>query len=89
MWSGNDEKAYKSCTIVTTDASDSVKSIHDRMPVILKPEHYQAWLNSKNKDPEAIQQILRDGIVIELSCRMVSPMVNSVRHNDVRNIEAV
>jgi len=89
IWTGNDEPAHQSCTIITTDSSDSVKSIHHRMPVILKPEHYQAWLNSKNREPEAIQPILRDGIVTELSCRIVSPMVNSVRHNDVRNIEEI
>jgi putative SOS response-associated peptidase YedK len=32
---------YKSCTIITTDASDSLKDIHNRMPLILKPEAYE------------------------------------------------
>jgi putative SOS response-associated peptidase YedK len=36
---------YKSCTITTIDASDSVKDIHDRMPVIFKPEAYDEWLD--------------------------------------------
>jgi putative SOS response-associated peptidase YedK len=31
---------YKSCIIITTGASDSVRDVHDRMPLILKPESY-------------------------------------------------
>ena len=31
---------YKSCTIITTDASESVKDVHNRMPLILKPEFF-------------------------------------------------
>ena len=41
---------YKSCTIITMDASDSVKDIHNRMPLILKPESYDEWLDPENKE---------------------------------------
>ena len=37
-WKGSDKSVYHSCTIITTEASESIKEIHDRMPVILKPE---------------------------------------------------
>ncbi len=56
---------YKSCTIITTDASDSVKDIHNRMPLILKPESYDAWLNPINEgafqDRRAVENRVREG----------------------------
>ena len=45
---------YKSCTIITTDASEAVKDIHNRMPLILKPEAYEEWLDPGNKEPAKI-----------------------------------
>jgi putative SOS response-associated peptidase YedK len=40
---------YKSCTIITTDASDSVKDVHNRMPLIFKQEAYDEWLDPKTR----------------------------------------
>lgn len=36
-----------SFTIITTVADDSVKSIHDRMPILLEPDEYDLWLNDR------------------------------------------
>jgi putative SOS response-associated peptidase YedK len=49
---------YKSCTIITTEASDSVKEVHDRMQLILKPEAYDEWLDPGNKEPAKIEEML-------------------------------
>jgi len=46
---------YKSCTIITMGAIDSVKDIHDRMPLILKPEAYEEWLDPGNKEPAKLR----------------------------------
>ena len=46
----------KSCTIITTEASDSIKDIHDRMPLILKPEAYYEWIDPGNKEPDKIKE---------------------------------
>jgi putative SOS response-associated peptidase YedK len=40
--------AVETCTIVTTDANALVGNIHDRMPLIIAPEDYAAWLDSAN-----------------------------------------
>ncbi len=72
---------YKSCTIITTDASDSVKDIHTRMPLILKPESYEEWLNPENKQPARIEQIMKSGFVSDLKCYPVSKLVNQVGNN--------
>lgn len=42
---GGDE--VLTCTILTTDASDRLRPIHHRMPVILQPDNYGYWLDSE------------------------------------------
>ena len=39
------EKSIRACAIITTTANELVAPLHDRMPVILAPESYDAWLN--------------------------------------------
>jgi len=46
-WKDPNGRAIQSCTILTTEANELVAELHDRMPVILSPEQYAAWLNSQ------------------------------------------
>lgn len=39
-----DVEPLRSCTIITTEATASLREVHDRMPVILRPEDEAAWL---------------------------------------------
>lgn len=38
------------CAIVTKDAVESLKNIHQRMPLIISRQHFQDWLNGDNID---------------------------------------
>tara|TARA_A100001388_G_scaffold55146_2_gene37767 strand:- start:4239 stop:4823 length:585 start_codon:yes stop_codon:yes gene_type:complete len=38
------------CAVVTTDAVESLKNIHQRMPLIISKQHFQSWLNGDNVD---------------------------------------
>jgi len=78
---------YKSCTIITTDASDSVKDVHNRMPLILRPEAYEEWLDPNNKEPAKIEQILKRGSIKDLKCYPVSKLVNQVGNNKKQCME--
>jgi putative SOS response-associated peptidase YedK len=48
LWdSWNDgEKVIDSCVMLTTSANDVVAPVHDRMPVVLKPEDCAKWLRA-------------------------------------------
>jgi putative SOS response-associated peptidase YedK len=81
-WTGDPQGEYLSCVIITTAASESVRDIHDRMPVILNPESYDAWLDPSNQDAAKLSSILEAGHVRELTRYPVSKRVNSVRNND-------
>ncbi len=68
-----------SCTIITTDAVGELAEIHDRMPLILTEDAWDAWLNPDAAlDPELLVQA-PDVRGIEL--REISTLVNSVRNN--------
>ena len=78
---------YKSCTIITTDASDSVKDIHNRMPLILKPEAYKEWLDPDNKEPAKIEELLKTHFVKNLKSHPVSKLVNRGENNSKECME--
>ena len=80
---------YKSCTIMTTEACEAMRDIHHRMPVILKPEAYEPWLNSENQDTEALQEILKKALLTELVSYPVSKQVNSTRNNTASCIDPI
>ena len=84
-----DAGSYKSCAIITMDASDSVKDIHDRMPLILKPEAYEEWLDPANKESAKIEELLRTKFVRELKSYPVSKLVNRVENNSKECMEAL
>jgi putative SOS response-associated peptidase YedK len=83
---GKEPTPYRSCTILTREASKSVMPIHNRMPVILKPEAFGPWLNRDNQDARLLQDIIRNRVHTELKSVPVSKQVNSVKNNRPGNI---
>jgi len=59
----------ETCTVITTEANLAMRSIHDRMPVIVAPEHYAGWLYGEDG-------LLRPAAESALGCYPVSPAVN-------------
>jgi len=70
----------------TTAANDKLRPIHHRMPVILPPETYSAWLDSAN-DVFACQQLLKPYPVEPMAFYRVDTFVNNARNDDPRCIE--
>lgn len=44
-------------SILTTAANELLASIHDRMPVILRPDDYELWLNRDMHDPDLLKPL--------------------------------
>jgi putative SOS response-associated peptidase YedK len=75
-------------TIVTTDANDKLRPIHHRMPVILPPETYSAWLDPAN-DVSACQKFLKPYPAEPMAFYRVGTFVNNVRNDYPRCIEPI
>ena len=66
--------------IITTDANELIRQIHDRMPVILSPEAEELWLD-ENEPQEGLFSLLVPYKAGEMKLFAVSPLVNSPKNN--------
>jgi len=70
-----------SCTIITRAAAANLQAIHARMPVILPPSSYEAWLN-KSTTPGQLEQIMHSNTYEAWHFTPVSDWVNNPLHDD-------
>ncbi|HZL79138.1 MAG TPA: SOS response-associated peptidase [Candidatus Limnocylindrales bacterium] len=67
--------------IITTTPNPMVAAVHNRMPVILSPEHYHWWLEPKRFEPEFLKTLLRPYPAEDMNCRCVSKLVNNAKND--------
>jgi putative SOS response-associated peptidase YedK len=67
-----------SCTIVTTDASADIAHLHHRMPLVLTPDHWDAWMTA---EPDAARALIGPALEGTLRFRPVDNRLNHVRHD--------
>ena len=77
---GKGGETIDSCTIITTEPNELMVPFHDRMPVILRPDDYDAWLDPDCQDVAKIQRLLRQYPADEMVAYPVSTLVNSPRN---------
>jgi putative SOS response-associated peptidase YedK len=78
IWHGAEDQTLRTCTILTTRANDALAPLHDRMPVILRPEDELDWLDVATPAPR-LEEILAGLPADETALTQVSPRVNDVR----------
>jgi len=94
LWETWQDKAepgniYRSCTIITREASGPLQEIHHRMPVALDPGAYGEWLGHENLEVSHLQEVLFRSAITEFAFYPVSKQVNAARNNGPENIVAV
>lgn len=78
----DDDTAWlRTCTVITTQATDAVGHIHDRMPMVITPDRWDAWLDPKQTDPEAARDLLAVTEPEMLEAYAVSTLVSNVKNN--------
>ena len=78
----------ESCTIVTIDASESIRRIHDRMPVVLPEQSWDRWMDPAYTDTEALANTLGPYDSKALQAWQVSRLVNAPKNEGAKLIEA-
>jgi putative SOS response-associated peptidase YedK len=58
-WMSAENIPIQTCTIITTEPNDLIKSIHDRMPVIVAKNNEALWIDPENQDRQVLLPILR------------------------------
>ncbi|WP_124728085.1 SOS response-associated peptidase [Staphylospora marina] len=72
-----DGQVIRSCTIITTEANERARDVHDRMPVILTPQTETMWLDMQDTDPGVYRELLMSVPDPDLEMYPVSTRVNS------------
>lgn len=78
-----------SCAILTTAATDDIGHLHDRMPVLLEPEHWTDWLTAEPTDAELLLRQRTEAMSGLLTAHPVSRRVNKVGREGADLVEAI
>lgn len=79
-WTSPDGEEIKSCTIITTEANELLRPIHDRMPVIMTREAEAIWLDPTIQDPTQLLPLLKSYPAEGMELYPVSTRVNNPAH---------
>lgn len=87
IWNSPLGDEVMSCALMTKEAAPSISDIHHRMPVILAPDQFDAWL-SPETSPEDVQSLIQ-GSRREFVGHRVSTRVNTTRYDDAELVAKI
>lgn len=84
LWDRNDTlgEPIESFAILTRAPNEFMARIHDRMPCIVRPEHYDLWLDPARTAPDELARAIDPPSAEEMEAHRVSARVNSPKPND-------
>jgi putative SOS response-associated peptidase YedK len=88
-WKMPDGKSIYSCSVITTSPNELVQDIHDRMPVILRPEDENYWLDPSITDTTKLNPLLKPLDYALMEAYEVSSLVNSPKNNSIELIQKI
>jgi len=80
IWEGDGE-VIRSCSIIVGEANETMRSVHDRMPLLLPHAAWDQWL-SEETGIDTLQAILRSPAEQALRLYRVGTHVNNPRNDD-------
>ncbi|TYP72647.1 SOS response-associated peptidase [Paenibacillus methanolicus] len=87
IWVSPDGTRVSTCTILTTAPNELMAPIHDRMPVILKAEDEELWLDRGMQDADKLRRLYVPFTADDLEAYPVSTAVGSVKVDELSCIE--
>lgn len=83
----DDSGWLRSCSVITTRATDAAGHIHDRMPVLVPAAAVDGWLDPAVTDPAEALALVAVPAAADLAAYAVSTAVNKVANNDPTLLE--
>jgi putative SOS response-associated peptidase YedK len=78
-WEAKDGTLVETCCFLTTTSNELVQPLNERMPLILKPENYNLWLNRHMHDPHELQKLYKPYSADVMFSHPVPDLVNNLR----------
>jgi putative SOS response-associated peptidase YedK len=72
-WISPEKESIHTCTIITTEPNDLLRSIHDRMPVIVAKKQEAAWIDPDNHNQKELLSILKPYPSDEMVMSQIDP----------------
>jgi putative SOS response-associated peptidase YedK len=88
-WRSPAGERVRSFAIITTTPNELCGELHNRMPVVLKPETWPVWLGEEPADASSLKALLAPFPSDEMICWPVSARVGNVKNNDPSLIERI
>jgi putative SOS response-associated peptidase YedK len=79
-------RVIETFSLITTTPNEMAAAVHDRMPVILSPDHYGWWLDERRPGAD-LKILLRPYPAEDMACYRVSPLVNNARNDSPECIQ--
>jgi putative SOS response-associated peptidase YedK len=86
-WTAPDGGELLTCTIITGEPNELIADIHHRMPIILPPDHREAWLDPDEHDEDRLLALLGPYDPAAMEMYPVRRHVNSPAHDDPTCVE--
>ena len=83
-WMGAEGSEMYSMAILTCASEGAVAKIHNRMPVIVDPEHFDDWLDCKNVRAEEALKLVSAGRPVSFNIEEINPRINNPRNDDAQ-----
>jgi putative SOS response-associated peptidase YedK len=81
-WVDAEGRELRTCTIITTGPNELMKNVHNRMPVIIRPEDEAHWLDPDETNPAVLESFLQPYPAEEMEAYAVSTLVNRPANDD-------
>lgn len=86
QWEKSDSYV-ESCALITTNASESMRWLHSRMPVMLMEEQFEQWLDPSSSQ-DSLLPLLQQGLPADLEAFPLSTAINNGRQKDESLLDA-
>lgn len=88
-WTAPDGSKLHTCVVLTTEPNRLMADIHDRMPVILRPEDEALWLDRRTRDGSKLDKLLAPYPAEEMEAYEVGRAVGNASYDNPACIERI
>ena len=81
-WRAPDGSLLESCAVITSEPNELMRPIHHRMPVMLRADQFDAWLDPRPTSADRLASLLQPAVAADMSAVVLQPRVNQVQNDD-------
>lgn len=89
VWQSSSGRNVYSFALLNTEANALVQPVDDRMPVIIRPEHYSIWLGEEKTELSPTSEVLKPLDLTQMAVNRVTEDVNDPDNNNPELIQPI